>query len=482
MAVLSGLKPEKVFTYFEEICGIPHGSRDTKRISDYLAEFAKSHNLRYIQDESNNVIIFKDGTPGYEKSPTVILQGHMDMVCEKESDCDIDFTKDGLKLRLENGIISADGTTLGGDDGIAVAFELAILDSNDIPHPPLEAVFTVDEEIGMLGADAMDCSQLKGRLMLNMDSEDEGVILVSCAGGAESICHIPVKRAKKRGSLMKVALMKLTGGHSGAEIDKQRGNANQLMGRFLYDLSQAVPFAINCVEGGLKDNAIPRESVAEIVVKPEDVTKVQEFTKAYEKQLKAELASTDPELALKAVIHGEGEYSVLTEESTACAVTAILNMPGGVQRMNPDMPEMVQTSLNMGILKTLDDEIEMHLSVRSSVESEKKALMAKVECLAKALGGTTENVGDYPGWEYKKDSHLRSVMVDVFEKLYGRKPLVQGIHAGLECGLFSGKLPGLDCVSFGPNMKDIHTPAESMEVESVRRTWEYTLEVLKELK
>ncbi len=482
MAVLAGLEPKAVFTYFEEICGVPHGSTNTKEISDYLVEFAKAHGLKYIQDEVNNVIIFKDGTAGYEKSPAVILQGHIDMVCEKESDCNIDFEKDGLKIQVKDGIISADGTTLGGDDGIAVAYAMAILASKDIPHPPIEAVFTVDEEIGMLGAAAMDCSQLKGRIMLNMDSEEEGCLLVSCAGGAEVICHIPVEKKTLTGTEMTLTLTGLTGGHSGVEIDKNRGNASLLLARTLFHLFQQVPFALESLDGGLKDNAIPREATAKIVVEKSQAVEIQKLILKVEKDIQGELATTDPQATLKAAVGVEASYDVMTSEATAKTLCAVLNMPSGIQRMNPDMAEMVQTSLNMGVLKTHEDEVEIHLCVRSSVESEKQALKEKIQCLAVQLGGKVDIVGDYPGWEYNKDSHLREVMVDVFKKQYGHEPIVQGLHAGVECGLFAGKLPGLDCVSFGPNMKDIHTPAESMEVASVQRTWDYTLAILKELK
>ena len=254
MGVLSNIEPYGVFRFFEEICGIPHGSSDTKKISDYLVKFAIDKNLRYIQDESNNVIIFKDGTAGYEDSAPVMLQGHMDMVCEKDVDCDIDFERDGLRLVLEDGVISADGTTLGGDDGIAVAFALAILDADDIPHPPIECVFTVDEEIGMLGAAAIDCSPLKSRIMLNLDSEDEGYLLVSCAGGACATCHIPVEyeNAEDDHLVVKIIVEGLTGGHSGVEIIKQRANADKQLARLLYNIGRDVPYRLISIQGGLK--------------------------------------------------------------------------------------------------------------------------------------------------------------------------------------------------------------------------------------
>ncbi|MCH5188184.1 MAG: aminoacyl-histidine dipeptidase [Oscillospiraceae bacterium] len=480
MAVLSGIEPKEVFRYFEEICGIPHGSGNTKPISDYCVRFADEHGLRYIQDDSNNVIIFKDGTPGYEQSAPVMIQGHLDMVCEKEPDCTIDFEKDGLSLRLDGGIISADGTTLGGDDGIAVAMGLALLASSDIPHPPLEVVLTVDEEIGMLGADALDCSPLKSRLMLNLDSEDEGILLVSCAGGVSATCHLPVSRKETSGTKITLKVGGLTGGHSGVEIDKGRANANQLMGRLLNELSKTVDYALISVSGGLKDNAIPRESSAEIVTA--DIAAVQAVADKFGSIFAAEFRGTDPELYIEAAGGENGQYMALDTSSKQRVIAALVNLPGGIQRMSNDIAGLVQTSLNMGILKTVDDEVIMSYAVRSSVGTEKEELVSRITNLMDILGGTVDLMGDYPAWEYKSDSVLRNVMTEVFEEQYGHKPEVAAIHAGLECGLFAGKLPGLDCVSCGPDMKDIHTPKECMDVASVQRTWKYVLGVLKRLK
>ncbi|MDD7402673.1 MAG: aminoacyl-histidine dipeptidase [Butyribacter sp.] len=484
MGILSNLEPAPVFHYFEEICGIPHGSTNTKAISDYCVTFAKEHHLNYIQDDSNNVIIFKDGTPGYENSAPVMLQGHLDMVCEKEADCDIDFTKDGLSLELQDNVISAKGTTLGGDDGIAVAYALAILASTDIPHPPLEVVLTVDEEIGMLGASALDCSPLKSRIMLNLDSEDEGYLLVSCAGGISTLAHLPVKKEEKAGTKITLTITGLLGGHSGVEIDKGRANACQLLGRTLYALSQKVSFHLLSVNGGLKDNAIPREAQAELLVTDTaDIAVVrqtiEELSNIYQKEYHA--VDSGIKLLLEAE-NGSSSEMVMTADTTAKIITALVNLPGGIQRMSHDIEGLVQTSLNLGILSTKETEVTFSFAVRSSVETEKSELVSRITCLMEALGGSVTNSGAYPAWEYRQDSMLRDLMISIFEKQYGRKPVVQALHAGVECGLFSGKLPGLDCVSFGPDMNDIHTPNESMDVASVQRTWNYTLEVLKELK
>lgn len=487
MKVLSSLEPHKVFEYFEEICSIPHGSSNTKKISDYLVTFAREHDLRYIKDQSNNMIIFKDGTPGYEASAPVMLQGHMDMVCEKDKDCNIDFERDGLELVLNDGIISANGTTLGGDDGIAVAYALAILDSSDIPHPPLEAVFTVDEEIGMLGAAAIDCSPLKSKIMLNLDSEDEGYLLVSCAGGVTAASHIPVSfipAADK--TLMSINISGLLGGHSGVEIDKNRANANILFGRILYTLNKKLSFNLVSIEGGLKDNAIVKTAVAVIAVNESDIQTVKDCVSHMEYLFKHEYVVSDPDIKITAEITDSSSEAAANDMmdniSTNRVIAALVNMPYGIQGMSSNIEGLVESSLNLGILKTTDTEVVLSYCVRSSIASRKQEMLDKITSLTELLSGYVTLTGDYPAWEYRQDSPLRDLMKDIFTEQYGREPVIQALHAGVECGLFAGKIPDLDCVSFGPDMKDIHTTNESMDVESVKRTWEYTLEILKRLK
>ena len=487
MKVLSSLEPHKVFEYFEEICSIPHGSSNTKKISDYLVTFAMEHDLRYIKDQSNNVIIFKDGTPGYEASAPVMLQGHMDMVCEKDKDCNIDFERDGLELVLNDGIISANGTTLGGDDGIAVAYALAILDSSDIPHPPLEAVFTVDEEIGMLGAAAIDCSPLKSKIMLNLDSEDEGYLLVSCAGGVTAASHIPVSfipAADK--TLMSINISGLLGGHSGVEIDKNRANANILFGRILYTLNKKLSFNLVSIEGGLKDNAIVKTAVAVIAVNESDIQTVKDCVSHLESLFKHEYVVSDPDIKVAAEITDSSSEAAANDMmdniSTNRVIAALVNMPYGIQGMSSNIEGLVESSLNLGILKTTDTEVVLSYCVRSSIASRKQEMLDKITSLTELLSGYVTLTGGYPAWEYRQDSPLRDLMKDIFTEQYGREPVIQALHAGVECGLFAGKIPDLDCVSFGPDMKDIHTTNESMDVESVKRTWEYTLEILKRLK
>ena len=481
MAVLTGIEPEPVFRYFEKICGIPHGSGNTKQISDFCVDFARQHGLCYRQDSRNNIIIWKDGSPGYEQFDPVILQGHLDMVCERTQDCQIDFEKEGLSLCLEDNSIFAKGTTLGGDDGIAVAYALAILESDEISHPPLEVVFTTEEEVGMLGADALDCTPLKAKRMLNIDSEEEGVLLVSCAGGVCVNCHLPVKYGSAEGIYAKLILDGLTGGHSGVEIDKERGNANRLLGRALNEIGKEIPYSLISVSGGEKDNAIARTSVAELAVGAENVSALNEAVEKYRKIFREERSMTDPELSLRIDFGREGKFAVMEQLSQKNTTAALVNLPGGVQSRSATLSGMVQTSLNMGVLKTSEDEVTMQFSVRSSVSTEKEEVVSRLANFMELVGGSIDCAGDYPAWEYNRDSVLCNRMVEIFKELYGYSPVVQAVHAGLECGIFAGKLPGLDCVSFGPDITDIHTTGERMDVASVRRTWEYILEILRRL-
>ena len=482
MSVLKGYQPENVLHWFERLCAIPHGSFHTGQISAFLADFARERSLPYVRDGADNVVIFAPGTPGYEQSAPVILQGHMDMVCEKEPGCDIDFLTDGLRLRVEDGYLTAEGTTLGGDDGIAVAYALALLDSSDIPHPPLEVVITADEEVGMLGAAALDCSVLQGRTMVNLDSEEEGFLLVSCAGGLTADCCLPLARESASGLAVTLSVEGLTGGHSGAEIHKGRASAVVLLGRLLWALEKALPFRLIALSGGGKDNAIPRSAGAEILIDPAQLGALEDFAAGWQGVFAHEYAATDPALQVSVSGKGQGVFQVLTPLSHRNAVAALVQMPFGVQRMSQDMEGLVQTSLNLGILSSSETELHAVFSVRSSVQSEKEALYARLENLMELLGGSVTATGDYPPWEYRKDSPLRELMTQVFREQYGREPEVMAIHAGLECGLFSGRLPELDCVSIGPDMDDIHTTKERLSLASVERTWRYLCEVLKRLK
>ena len=478
MAILDHLEPKGVFHYFEAMCAIPHGSTNTKQISDWLMDFAAQRKLEAYQDDMNNVVIIKEATPGYEQAEPVIIQGHMDMVCEKAPDCTKDMETEGLDLAVEGDTVYAKGTTLGGDDGIAVAMALAILDSKDLCHPRLEVVITVDEEIGMLGAVGLDVSMLRGRRMLNLDSEEEGVFTVSCAGGNTTRCTLPIRREAFAGQTMTITVGGLRGGHSGVEINKGLGNACMLLGRALTACGKKAELRVISADGGLKDNAIPREAVA--IISTTDVQAVKAVCAELDAAFKNEYSLTDGDVFLKAE-EGQTDKLPLDGDSTRRLLALLTCAPNGIQAMSAGIADLVQTSLNLGILSTGEDEVIASFCVRSSVESQKQMLVERLESLMDILGGTTAVAGDYSGWQYRPDSPLRD-LVEVFTQQYGHAPKIEAIHAGVECGIFAGKLPGLDCVSFGPDLTEIHTCRERMHIASVQRLWAMVLETLKRMK
>ncbi len=478
MAILEHLEPKRVFSYFEQLCAIPHGSGNTRAVSDWIAAFARERGLRHTQDASGNVVIYLPASAGYEKAAPVILQGHMDMVCEKTADCAKDMEKEGLDIAVEDDVVYARGTTLGGDDGIAVAMLLAVLDGAVPEHPPVEAVFTVDEEIGLLGAAALDGSALEGRRMINLDSEDEGIFTVSCAGGARANCTIPVSREPFAGAAFRLVIEGLRGGHSGVEIDKGRANADKLMGRALYTLRAHGEYRICSLRGGAADNVIP--SAAEAMLAG-DMAAAQTIAAELETELRDEYRVTDPDIAVR-ITPCEATIEPMTRQSTDDAITFLLCAPNGIRAMSAEIQGLVQTSLNLGVLDTEGMAIKASFSVRSSIESQKRLLLDELRCLTERLGGTMGVTGDYPGWAYRADSPLRELMVQVFTEQYGRAPQIEAIHAGLECGLFAGKLPGLDCISLGPDMEAIHTPGEKLHIKSTQRTWALLCETLRRMK
>ena len=475
---LAGLEPQAVFACFEKLCSIPHGSRNTKAISDYLVAFAGEQGIACIQDELNNVILFGEGTCGMENHAPVILQGHMDMVCEKDATCPLDMAVESLDVAHDDTCVYAKGTTLGGDDGIAVAYAMALLMDKTIPHPPLEVIITVDEEIGMLGATGIDLSMLKGRRMINLDSEEEGIFTVSCAGGATAVISLPNSRHAVYGPCIRLAVDGLRGGHSGAEIHKNRANANKVMGEFLGRIQKLMPLCLTSFSGGSKDNAIPRSCQATAVAMGIHLERINEVAAALQAEIREKY--DEPEATVQAfdvdALGGNG----LSAEDSAKVIALLCAAPNGVQAWSSDIPGLVQTSLNLGIAK-LGDRFSATFSVRSSVNQEKQELLDKLRELAAFYGGSYSQMGEYPAWEYRKDSALRDTMVRIYRQMFGKEPEVLAIHAGLECGLLGQKLPGLDCVSIGPQMHDIHTSREKLEIASTERTWRFLLEVLKAL-
>lgn len=476
--VLENLYPKRVFYYFEKLAQIPHGSRNTKAISDYLVRFAKEQGLVWYQDELNNVIIIKEASAGYESAEPIIIQGHMDMVCEKENDCDIDFEKEGLRLYVDGDFVRAKGTTLGGDDGVAVAYALALLEAKNLAHPKLEVVITVDEEIGMLGADGIDLSMLTGHTLLNIDSDEEGRFLTSCAGGMSLNIAIPVSRISQSGCRLKLCVTGLFGGHSGSEIDKEHGNANIMMGRVLDAICESTPLGIITLAGGLKDNAIPRECTCEILVPKENVNHVMEEVRNLDEAFKKELAASDAEVKLLCEDLGNADRDILDYASVNKIIFYLRTVPNGVVHMSQVMPGLVETSLNLGIMELKEDALCIVTSIRSSVGSRKEDLRKRVTAIALMVGGNVEIEGSYPAWEYRMQSPLRERIAAVYKELYKKEPVFEAIHAGLECGLFSDKIPDLDCVSFGPWNYDIHTPKERLSISSTARVWDFIVAFL----
>lgn len=479
--VLTGYEPEKVFYYFEELTKIPHGSKNTKEISDYCVAFAKRKGLRYHQDSFNNVIIYKPAYKGYENAPTVIIQGHLDMVCEKASGSDHDFTRDPLKLMIEDGYITADKTTLGGDDGIAIAYALAILDDDDIKAPAIEAVFTVDEEVGLDGAKEIDASLLSGKYLINIDNEEEGAFIVGCAGGMRSALKLPLEYAAACGNEYRITISGLLGGHSGMEINKGRANAHILLGRFLYELDEKVNFGIAALTGGKMDNAICRECSVNICMDEADEDVLRELCDTLTKEFRNEYSGTDDGITVSMENLGEFSDIVIREKQKEIFIFLLMNVPNGVQKMSGHIDGLVETSLNLGILSMDDEYITISFSVRSSVGTAKQALADKLRFLIEFMGGEYVETGRYPEWAYVPESKFRDKAVKIYEDLTGETAKVCVIHAGLECGIFYEKMPWLDMISIGPDMKDIHTPDEKLSISSVKKVWKYLIALLENM-
>ena len=482
---LKNLNSFNAFKYFKEMNEVPRGSGNEKAISDWLVNFAKEHKLQVIQDEALNVIIKKAGTKGYENAPGIILQGHMDMVCEKNANVKHDFLKDPIEFIVEGDVLRANGTTLGADDGIAVAFSLAVLASNSISHPPIELLVTAGEEIGMVGAQAVDPKNLHGKILINIDSEEEGKLLVSCAGGVREKIKLPIiwEEADQSFISANIRLTGLKGGHSGMEINKERGNANKIMGRFLIDLKSVIDFKINSISGGAKNNAIPRHADATILFRENDKKIVVEKLSEWNLILKSELKITDPDVDLSLEIMNNKVNKIFSQETSTKALQILFLIPNGVKSMSMAIEGLVQSSTNIGIVITDDKNIIFDSAIRSSVRTLKKAICDETIVIAEMVGATIEFEADYPEWEYNSKSKIMLLLKNVYNDLYGKMPEIAAIHAGLECGLFSEKFEGnIDQISFGPDIYDAHTPSEHLSISSADRMWNYLLAVLKQIK
>ena len=482
MAVLTGLKPEKVFAYFEKLCSVPHGSGNTKAISDMCVGFAKELGLRYRQEPCNNLIIWKDASPGYETSEPIILQGHIDMVCAKTDDCTKDMKTEGLDLRTDGQWVWADKTSLGADNGIAVAMILAIMADDTLPHPPLEAVFTVDEEVGMDGAFALDCSDLKSKRLLNLDSEIEGVFTVSCAGGMRADCLLPGKPETAAGmDGYTVTIAGLKGGHSGGDIHLGRGNANQLMGRMLYSAMERFRgLRLAAVSGGQFDNVICSRCDATVALPAGHGADFEAFIREFDATLKNEYAGCDDGVTVSC--EAAAADTAVSAETTSVMLHTLLALPQGVQAMNVDFPGLVQTSLNLGVLRLAEDGLHITFSIRSCIASQKEMLAQRVHAIVEFAGGSVTERGKYPGWQYVRQSHFRDTVLEAYHDITGKDGIIEATHGGLECGLFIEKIPGLDAISMGPEMHDVHSVRERLNAASTERTYELLCEALKRCK
>lgn len=481
--VLKGLKPEKVFEYFELLCSVPHGSGNTKQISDLCVNFAKERGLEYRQDEYNNVIIFKPAAPGYENAEPVILQGHMDMVCAAEPDCGIDMKTDGLNLMVEGDWIKAKGTSLGGDNCIAVAMIMAILDDKEMGHPAIEALFTTDEETGMDGAMGLDISDLKGKNLINLDSEEEGFLTVSCAGGVRCECIFPAdfEAVPQEYVTARISIEGLQGGHSGVDIDKGRASATQLMGRILYKAEKELGIQLCEIVGGTFTNVIPLYCSAVIAVAEDKFDKLATLCKEYEDMFKFEYAAVETGLSMSCE-KAEGCSMMASKERSAKIFSFMLLSPYGIQAMSMDIPGLVQTSLNLGVAGTNADSFTLSYSIRSAILSQKLMLVERLEELSAQFGAEMSCHAAYPGWAFKKESKLRDKLSASCEAVLGKKPEITATHGGLECGLFMEKIPGLDCVSLGPNMEEVHSVRERLNISSTERLYKIVCNFLENWK
>lgn len=480
---ISELKPTEVFYYFNEISKIPHGSGNTKAIEEYCLRFAQEHGLESYHDTVGNVMIFKPGTAGYENSKPVILQGHLDMVCEKDPDCRIDMSKEAITLVTDGEYLSAKGTTLGGDDGIAIAYALAVLASDNLSHPPIEALFTVDEETGMDGALGLDASHLKGRMIINMDSEEEGVLTTSCAGGARISVEIPlteVSELKDKLSFFEIEVSGLQGGHSGIDINKGRENASIILGRVLAEADLNCPLHICDMGGGERDNVIPKSSNAVIGVSVSLKDEVKDTVVRAVASIFASGSLAETFSVTCTPLKYKGP--VYDKESTELIIAALIHIPNGVIEMNPFLPDMVQTSSNLGIIKMEAGSLTLCAQARSNTADGMEKIKGQFDSYAEKLELAYKIDSEYPAWEYKEDSHLRDVMFTVYKGMFGKEPRVEGVHAGLEGGILASKLPGADIVSIGPDILDIHSPRERLDIASVERCWNYIKAVLRSLR
>ncbi len=480
---MKNLEPKLVWGIFDEITKVPRPSKKEEKIGKYLVGFAKSHNLEYQCDAIGNVVIRKGATAGYEDRPTIVLQAHTDMVCEKNSDKVFDFENDAIQTYIDGGWVKADGTTLGADDGIGIAAALALLVDETVAHPAIEALFTVDEETGLTGAFNLGEGMVQGKYLINLDSEDEGEVFIGCAGGIDTLAYLPLvtKSAPKGYDYYKVVVNGLLGGHSGDDIDKGHANSNKWAARIVERSSRLFGAKLSYFDGGNLRNAIPREAYVVLGV-PSDVAEAfVADVKAYGEVLCSEFALTEPNANVE-ILSVERPETVLDEETQRKLLLALISVPSGVLAMSAAMPGLVETSTNLASVKFRDDEIVITTSQRSSVESAKEYAKLQVESAFVAVGCEVVHSDGYPGWAPNPHSTLLECTKSAYKKLFGAEPKVRAIHAGLECGLFLEKYPHLEMVSFGPTLRGVHSPDERLEIATVDKFWKLLVEVVATIK
>lgn len=476
---IAGLEPKTLWRHFAALCSIPHPSKHEEGVRDYIVKFAKEHGIECHVDNIGNVVLRKGATPGYENRKGIVLQGHMDMVPQKNNDKVFDFLKDAIQPYIDGEWVTADGTTLGADNGIGGAAALAIFEDLK-EHGPLEALFTVDEETGMTGVFELQKGLLEGDILLNLDSESEGELYVGCAGGVDVISHIPVSREKAAAGYRwyEVKISGMKGGHSGMEIILQRGNANKPMARFLHKAVAGLGVKLSSIDGGDVRNAIPREGVSVVAVPEGNCARFEELVSQCGKVFASELAATEPELTFTAsVCAAGGDY--MTDESAKRVIAAVTASPNGVIRMSDAMEGLVETSCNLGVVKTLEGEVQFISLPRSSVDSAKEAVAEQIAAVAELAGGHAELAGGYPGWNPNMKSPILHTMKELYKKLYGKEPEVKAIHAGLECAIIGSVYEKLDMISFGPTIRYPHSPDEKVEIASVGKFYRFLEETIK---
>lgn len=477
--IIKGYEPEKLFHFFEEISAIPRGSGNEKGISDYLVKFARERGFWVYQDDSYNVIIRKGGSKGAEDKPAVMLQGHIDMVCDKRAGVEHDFEKDGIRLVVKDGVLSADGTTLGADNGVAVALMLMVLDDENVKHPPVECVFTTEEEVGLNGAQALDKSLITARTMINMDSEEEGIATVSCAGGLRIQLARPVKRVDAEGTLLQIKAEGLLGGHSGTDIDKERQNANLLMARMADYLMKNTDGMLVGFSGGTKDNAIPRECEMSVIYKEKsEAKKAEEMACGMAEIFADEISVYEPDFSCEVSVEENAQVRAVPEEDAKAFIYAMRIAPNGVYKRNIHMDGFVVVSSNIGVARAEEDRLLIVSAPRSSVATYQEDTKARFRILAETFGFDISFSGEYPGWSFQEESVIREVFKDSYHRLFGGELKIEALHAGLECGLFSEALPGLDAIAVGPTLYNVHTPDENVPLDSFARFYELLKDVL----